>query len=239
MRINSITTCPNFVANEPTRSTADNAPLTYSDLATVLNDLPIEDEDIIKFQRRGCFITQGLIVGAQKTGSLINDGTSKLINYMSPATEDKKISLSLIKGFEIASNVSGVAGEASGYFALLSSNSCFRSIFGYSYKKLDTLLLMFGFDMSSKMYGVVTVAVRAVEGFTNILLQPPAGYVTRIVIMDTPKGLQPEMPVTIYCNYLRDPPNSNRVCDLARADGQSYLRCVEGTELVQCTAYFE
>ncbi|KAF5269372.1 hypothetical protein FQA39_LY08764 [Lamprigera yunnana] len=323
MRINSITSCPNFVTNEPTTSTADapsdSAPLTYSDLAMALNDLPIEDEDVARsaniiyshdnvqlyfilpdgsvsktsepkvlniflipgsekvsrrvflqiedwvyplvpgvspcyrtsygafilpdlesktpgasiglilppdadasvyelledilhgiisdsatlpkvskrmkrsaittiaipktysemisegFASGGRFIAQGLIVGAQKAGSLLSYGTPKLINYMSPATEDKKISPSLIKGFEIASNVSGVAANATGYVAQKfgEATHALGRYLAPHIKKQGTLLLTSGFDMpedeaSSKMYDVLTVAAGAVEGFTNI-----------------------------------------------------------------------
>lgn len=57
----------------------------------------------------------GLIKGAEKTGDLLNYGTPKLLNHISPANEAKPIPTNVQKSLEVAQDISGKAVQVSGF----------------------------------------------------------------------------------------------------------------------------
>lgn len=65
------------------------------------------------------YLSQGLIFGAQKLGSLINYGTPKIMNIITPESQATEISPTVVRGFEIASSATTKASEITGYVGKL------------------------------------------------------------------------------------------------------------------------
>lgn len=123
----------------------------------------------------GYYVSQGLIMGAQQAGSLINYGTPKIINYISPSREVQPISQSVVKGFEMASSATNTAAQVTGYVAeqVGQATQALGRFLAPHVQKQGTRLLTSGFNIpedeaSSKMNNVFTVAAGAVEGFTSV-----------------------------------------------------------------------
>ncbi|KAF5299477.1 hypothetical protein FQR65_LT01058 [Abscondita terminalis] len=126
----------------------------------------------------GYYISQGLIMGAQKAGSLLNYGTPKIMNFISPAPEGgETISPTVVKGFEMASTATSTAAMVTGIVAgkVGSATQALGRFLAPHIQKQGTKLLTSGFNIpedeaSSKMNNIFTVAAGAVEGFSNIYL---------------------------------------------------------------------
>lgn len=123
----------------------------------------------------GYYISQGLIKGAQTAGRLLNYGTPKLINYITPATEAPSVPNSVVKGFEIASEASTAAAQVTGFVAekVGVATQALGRYLAPHIQQQGTRLLTSSFNMpeaeaSSKLNNLLTVAAGAVEGFSNV-----------------------------------------------------------------------
>lgn len=60
-------------------------------------------------------ISRGLITGAEKAGNLINTGTPKLINKITPASQAAYVNPKVAKGLKIAGSATSGAVQVTGY----------------------------------------------------------------------------------------------------------------------------
>lgn len=61
------------------------------------------------------YISDGLIRGAEKAGELMNFGTPKLMQKITPEPVPQPVNPKVTRGFQIAKDVTGTAVEITGY----------------------------------------------------------------------------------------------------------------------------
>lgn len=121
------------------------------------------------------YISKGLIYGAEKASNLINYGTPRIINHISPAEEATYVNPKVTKGFKLAQTATNKAATATGFVADKVGLATARlgQYLAPHVQKQGTKLLSSGFNLSeaeasSKVSGVLTVAAGAVEGFATV-----------------------------------------------------------------------
>lgn len=73
---------------------------------------------IIEFYIGACYISRGLIKGAEKAGDLINNKTPELINKITPAQQAARINPKLSKGLKIAGTATNGAVQVTGFVGM-------------------------------------------------------------------------------------------------------------------------
>lgn len=61
------------------------------------------------------FLSNGLVKGAEKTSSYINDSAPGLLNYINPAQSDRHVCSKMKKGVRVAKNVTSTAADVTSY----------------------------------------------------------------------------------------------------------------------------
>jgi len=67
------------------------------------------------------FLSNGLIKGAEKTSSYINDSTPGLLDYISPSHNDKYVCPKMKKGVKVVKHVSCTAADLTCYVGMIPS----------------------------------------------------------------------------------------------------------------------
>ena len=65
------------------------------------------------------YISYSLISGAQKAGSLLNQGTPKLIDHIQPEAQQCQVDPNLAQGLRVAKYVTSGAAQVTGYLGEL------------------------------------------------------------------------------------------------------------------------
>lgn len=121
------------------------------------------------------YISDGLIKGAAKVGELMNYGTPKLIQKITPEPVPQPVNPKVNQGLQVAKDVTGTAVQITSYMAS-KIGSCTMALGRYlaphiqrqGTKLLSSTCNLTEQEASNKMDGILEVAAGAVEGFSTV-----------------------------------------------------------------------
>ncbi|GJQ73078.1 hypothetical protein Trydic_g1708 [Trypoxylus dichotomus] len=121
------------------------------------------------------YIARGLICGAENIGKLLNYGTPKVINSLTPAMEDKPLPNAVSGSLKFAETATSKTAQITEYLAdkIGIATSKLGQFLAPHIQKQGTRLLQSGLnyseeEASSKLKGVLTIAAGAIEGFSTV-----------------------------------------------------------------------
>nr|CAD7430632.1 unnamed protein product [Timema monikensis] len=121
------------------------------------------------------YISHGLVKGAVKAGDLMNYGTPRLIQRLTPDPNPTQVSPRVTQGIQVAKNVTGHVVQVTGFLAsaIGTATMSLGRFLAPHIQRHGTRLLSSTWNMSEseaseKVDGVFEVAAGAVEGFSTV-----------------------------------------------------------------------